>query len=90
MDPINIKQLHAFSELIIQTTNAGMEPDIDMDPLNFYTFTGKEKVFDLIYRPETTKMLKRARTVGCQVCNGYKMLEYQAYHQFKAFAGKDV
>lgn len=89
LDPINIKQLHAFSELIIQTTNAGMEPDIDMDPLNFYTFTGKEKVFELIYRPETTKMLKRARTAGCQVCNGYKMLEYQAYHQFKAFAGKE-
>ncbi|UTC65582.1 type I 3-dehydroquinate dehydratase [Treponema sp. OMZ 788] len=89
LDPINIKQLYNFSELIIQTTNAGMEPNLDVDPLSFYTFTGKEKVFELIYRPETTKLLKRARTAGCRVCNGYKMLEYQAYHQFKAFAGKE-
>ncbi len=85
LDPVNIKQLCAYSDLIIQTTTAGMEPDVEKDPLSFYTFKGKEKIFDLIYRPETTKLLKRARAAGCRVCNGYKMLEYQAHYQFKAF-----
>ncbi|WP_024466608.1 type I 3-dehydroquinate dehydratase [Treponema pedis] len=89
LDPINIKQLYSYSDLIIQTTVAGMEPDIETDPLSFYTFKGKEKIFDLIYRPETTKLLKRARAAGCEVCNGYKMLEYQAHHQFKLFTGKE-
>lgn len=89
LDPINIKQLSAYSDLIVQTTNAGMEPNTKTDPLNFYTFTGKEKIFELIYRPEETVLLKRAKEAGCQVCNGYKMLEYQAHHQFKIFTGVD-
>lgn len=89
LNPINIKQLSAYSGLIIQTTNVGMEPDLEADPLTFYTFTGKEKIFELIYRPEKTALLKRAEEAGCQTCNGYKMLEYQAHHQFKAFTGTD-
>ncbi len=89
LDTVNIKQLTAYSDLIIQTTIAGMEPNIKEDPLSFYTFKGKEKIFDLIYRPETTQLLKRARAAGCEVCNGYKMLEYQAQNQFKTFAEKD-
>jgi len=89
LNPINIKQLSAYSGLIIQTTNVGMEPDVEADPLTFYTFTGKEKIFELIYRPEKTALLKRAEEAGCQTCNGYKMLEYQAHHQFKAFTGTD-
>lgn len=88
LDTINIKQLSIYSDLIIQTTTVGMEPLTELDPLSFYTFTGKEKIFDIIYRPETTHLLKRARAAGCMVCNGYKMLEYQAHHQFKAFANR--
>ncbi len=85
LDIVNTKELVKYSDLIIQTTVAGMEPNIEEDPLSFYTFSGKEKVFELIYRPETTKLLSRARAAGCQVCNGFKMLEYQAVYQFKAF-----
>ncbi len=89
LDLINAKKLADYSRLIIQTTSAGMEPDTETDPLSFYTFTGKEKVFELIYRPETTKLLGRARNAGCQVCNGFKMLEYQASAQFNLFTKID-
>ncbi len=86
LNVVNTKELVKYSDLIIQTTVAGMEPNIEEDPLSFYTFNGKEKVFELIYRPETTKLLSRARAAGCQVCNGFKMLEYQAVYQFKKFS----
>ncbi len=86
LNVVNTKELVRHSDLIIQTSTAGMEPNIEEDPLSFYTFSGKEKVFDLIYRPETTKLLSRARAAGCQVCNGFKMLEYQAVYQFKKFS----
>lgn len=88
LDPLSIKLVSSYSDLIVQASSAGMEPNTDVDPLSFYTFTGKEKIFDLIYRPMTTKLLERAEAAGCKVCNGYKMLEYQAVYQFKSFAGE--
>ena len=59
-----------------------------IDPINFYNFKGTELVFDIIYKPAVTPVMKRASLAGCRVCNGYKMLEYQAYEQFKLFTGK--
>ena len=57
------------------------------DPIYFYDFRGNELLFDIVYEPSTTPVMKRAALAGCKVCNGYKMLEYQAYEQFKLFTG---
>ncbi len=81
--------LARYSDLIIQTTSAGMLPNADEDPLYFYNFKGHEAVCDIIYTPEKTKMLKRAEAAGCKVSNGLAMLQYQAYDQFKLFTGED-
>ena len=47
-------------------------------------------IFDIIYTPAVTPIMKRASLSGCKTCNGYKMLEYQAYEQFKLFTGRDM
>ncbi len=72
-----------YSDLIVQATSAGMAGGVQGDPLEFYEFSGKEKVFDLIYKPEKTALLARAEAAGCQTINGYKMLRYQASGQYK-------
>jgi 3-dehydroquinate dehydratase/shikimate dehydrogenase len=79
--------LENFSDVIIQTTNVGMSPDTDADPVDFYSFSGHEAVYDVIYHPEKTRMLKRAEKAGCKICNGYSMLKYQAYLQYELFTG---
>ena len=87
-----IEKLHEYSNLIIQTTPVGMNFDAvseEIDPIPFYSFDGTELLFDLIYKPAITPLMKRASLAGCRVCNGYKMLEYQAYEQFKLFTGID-
>ena len=88
-----IAKLDEYSSLIIQTTSVGMNPSSDNpennDPLHFYEFRGNEMLFDLIYTPKVTPVMKRANKAGCKTCNGYKMLEYQAYEQFKLFTGID-
>ncbi|MDR3284753.1 MAG: type I 3-dehydroquinate dehydratase [Treponema sp.] len=83
--------LEQYSNLIIQTTPVGMNADpLDKsaDPLSFYYFTGNEAVFDVIYTPEMTPVLTRAKKAGCRVCNGRSMLDYQGYEQFKIFTGE--
>ena len=81
--------LNDYTEVIIQTTSIGMNSDGSIskknDPLYFYDFTGKEMLFDFVYTPDITPVMKRAVLAGCKVCNGYKMLEYQAEMQFNLF-----
>lgn len=88
-----IPQLERYSDIIIQTTNVGMnsedEPNKENNPLWFYQFKGHEKLFDIVYDPQETAIMKVAAAAGCKVCNGYSMLKYQGYRQFKYFTGVD-
>ncbi|MCL2478227.1 MAG: type I 3-dehydroquinate dehydratase [Treponema sp.] len=89
LDSHGIKIMEKHTDLIIQTTTVGMDPDVDGDPLKFYSFTGKELVFDLIYKPVKTKCLARAEAAGCKVINGYDMLLRQARYQYQYFMEKE-
>ena len=79
--------LTTHSDVIVQTTNAGMHPQEDIDPLWFYEYTGREIVYDVIYAPTATKLLQKAASMGCRTLNGEQMLLEQAYLQFKLFTG---
>ncbi|MDR2245897.1 MAG: type I 3-dehydroquinate dehydratase [Treponema sp.] len=88
-DSEGVELVEKFSDIIIQTTSAGMEPFIDADPLEDYKFSGREKVMDIIYKPERTRLLLRAMKAGCPVLNGYDMLRRQAMYQYRFFIGTD-
>ncbi len=91
LDETAVPLLERYSDLIIQTTSVGMgcagPSDSTTDPLYFYGFQGHEAVYDVIYSPELTPLLARAKEAGCRVSNGLSMLRYQAYRQFKLFTG---
>jgi 3-dehydroquinate dehydratase/shikimate dehydrogenase len=76
--------------LVVQTSSAGMEPATDVDPLPHYRFTGGETVYELIYAPEETVLLRRARLAGCRTIGGAAMLRAQAERQFLLFTGREV
>lgn len=94
LSPSSLPLLEKYSDIIIQTTNVGLyskgSPSPENNPLWFYKFCGKERVFDIIYTPEVTSLMKVAAEAGCKVCNGYSMLKYQGFEQFKYFTGKEV
>ena len=87
-----VRALRKYSDLIIQTTSVGMNAappsTAENDPLSFYAFTGKEMLFDIIYVPSVTPIMRRASEVGCKVCNGWDMLRFQGYEQFELFTGE--
>ena len=89
----NLDLLERYSDIIIQTTNVGMNSDgvstKETNPIWFYKFKGNEHLFDIVYDPEETPVMSVARAAGCKVTNGYAMLKYQAYRQFKYFTGAD-
>ena len=89
LDGRGAELIEKYSDIIIQTTSMGMEPKSDEDPLEFYKFSGREAVMDLIYKPEKTICLERAEKAGCRILNGSDMLFRQARSQYSYFMGRD-
>ncbi|MBS1774514.1 MAG: shikimate dehydrogenase [Bacteroidetes bacterium] len=70
--------------LIINTTPLGMHPDIEQHPLIPYEhLTPQHLLYDLIYNPEETLFLRKAKERGAQIKNGYEMLVLQAEESWK-------
>jgi 3-dehydroquinate dehydratase / shikimate dehydrogenase len=80
------ERIRSHSELLVQTTNQGMTPNEDRDPIVFYDFAGHETVYDLVYTPERTRLLTRAESAGCPIISGKEMFIGQAEAQAQLFA----
>lgn len=79
--------LHAkTADLIVNCTPVGMK-DSDPELLPQNVFNGKQFVFDLIYNPAETRLLKDAKMAGCGTINGLGMLVYQGALAFERWTG---
>ena len=71
-------------QIIINTTPLGTFPDItECPPIDYSLFTKNHIAFDLVYNPEETTFLRRAKENGAQIKNGEQMLVYQAEKAWK-------
>ena len=66
------------TQVIINTTPVGMFPNVNACPIDVTRFTKLESVFDCIYNPKTTVLVKMARERGINAENGLYMLIEQA------------
>ena len=71
------RPLTAGFDLIVNAT--------PVDPVEDYSFSGSEMVYDLRYEPPMTPLMERAKKAGCKVENGYSMLVAQAKRQLEIF-----
>ncbi len=78
-------ELGVYGDLIVQTSSVGMHPDLEGDPIPAYRFGGTETVYDIIYTPPMTPILKRAEQAGCATVNGSGMFDAQADAQYRLF-----
>lgn len=71
-------------QIIINCTPIGTSPNInDFPPIPYQYFTEKHIAFDLIYNPEETQFLKKAKENGAIIKNGLEMLKFQAEKAWK-------
>jgi len=67
--------------LVINTTPVGMKPNIEESPLSKdISFYSNNIVYDLIYNPWQTVLLKRADECGAKTINGFPMLIAQGLY----------
>lgn len=76
--------------LLVNTTSVGMHPDVNASPLSKECFHNKMTVFDAIYNPAETKLLRHAKKAGCKIQNGLRMLLYQGLESFKYWTGVEA
>jgi 3-dehydroquinate dehydratase/shikimate dehydrogenase len=74
-------------DLLVNATSAGMEPQADETPWPGARFDGR-LVYDLVYNPQETRLLREARAAGCATLGGLDMLVAQAAQQFELWTGR--
>ncbi len=76
-------------DLLLNATSLGLKPD-DPLPLDTQTFvlTRAAAVYDMIYRPAETPLLRLARAAGCRTANGLGMLLYQGARALEIWSGR--
>ena len=81
----------AIADVIINCTPVGMHPNVDDTPLPPAAFPRPGIVlFDTIYHPENTMLLKLARERQATTITGVEMFLRQAALQFKIYTGLDA
>ena len=73
-------------ELLVNTTPLGMTPNVETCAWD-WGFPPGAFVYDLVYNPPETLLMKRARTAGLQASNGLGMLIEQAALAFELWTG---
>ncbi len=72
--------------LVVNTTSVGLNPS-DPPPIDPRLLQPGALVYDLIYRPRETALLREAKRRGCRVMGGLGMLLYQGALAFELWTG---
>jgi len=81
---------HSVSpDLLVNCTPVGMHPNVDETPFEKHHLRPCMVVFDAVYNPENTLLIKQARQQHCKVITGLDMFVRQACLQFKLFTGRE-
>jgi shikimate dehydrogenase len=79
------------ADLLVNTTPLGMHPEINKSPLPDKIKLPKTLlVYDLVYNPAETKLLKTAKAAGCKAVSGLGMLVRQGAVAFTVFTGEEA
>ena len=77
------------AEVLVNCTPVGMHPDVDETPFDKLHMRPAATVFDAVYNPEQTLLIKDAQSRNCKVVTGVEMFVRQACLQFQYFTGQE-
>ncbi len=81
-------------QVFVNCTSVGMHPNVDETPIPSAATTRGwgpgTTVFDTVYTPAQTRLLREARAAGCVTISGVEMFVRQAAAQFKLWTGQEA
>ncbi|KAF0244527.1 MAG: 3-dehydroquinate dehydratase / shikimate [Planctomycetota bacterium] len=76
-------------DVLVNTTSVGMEPGVDETPFAAAGLPAGCAVYDCVYNPRETRLLREAAAKGCRAISGVGMFVGQAARQWKTWFGKE-
>ncbi|MEP7272454.1 MAG: shikimate dehydrogenase [Acidobacteriota bacterium] len=78
------------ADVVVNCTPVGMHGHSEeRSPLPRWSLDGVKLVYDLVYNPVETVLLRDARRMGCKMLGGGAMLEAQAAEQYRLWTGEE-
>ena len=76
------------ADILINTTPLGMFPNVDeMPPVDLKLLPEGALVYDIVYNPVETKLLRTAKELGYPTLNGMSMLLLQGQESYRLYTG---
>lgn len=75
------------ADILINTTPVGMTPDVEGTPVDESLIRPGTLVFDTVYNPLRTRLLREAEEAGARTLSGLRMLVYQGAAAFRLWTG---
>jgi shikimate dehydrogenase len=76
------------ADILVNTTSVGMSPNDDKSPVPAELIKADLTVYDVIYNPIKTKLLKDAEAAGVKIISGIDMLVWQGILAFEKWTGR--
>ncbi|MDP2217845.1 MAG: shikimate dehydrogenase [Methanolobus sp.] len=83
----NLRALIGKSDILVNCTVLGMHPDTERTIATSEDMHPDLTVFDIVYNPLETRLLKEAKLAGAKPVNGVMMLVYQGAEAFRIWTG---
>ena len=83
----SLARVMAYADIIINCTPVGMHPQEDVSIIPIELFRDGQAVFDVVYNPINTKLIRDAKSRGLIAVSGVEMFINQAAMQFEYFTG---
>lgn len=82
-----LREVVSGADLVVNTTSVGMYPDVDGIPIPPELLRRNLLVYDLVYNPARTRLVREAEERGARAITGLKMLVYQGALSFEIWTG---
>ena len=86
----NLQKAIAKADIVVNATIVGMSPDTDQTPVPAEMLSANLTVFDIVYNPLQTELLREAKTAGAITISGLDMLVWQGAISFEKWTGQHL
>jgi shikimate dehydrogenase len=84
----NLSKVLDRADVLVNTTSVGMIPDMDITPVPARLLKPGLIVFDIVYNPLKTRLLRESEAIGGKTISGIEMLVWQGALAFEKWTGR--
>ena len=84
----NLAKVLTKADILLNATNAGMSPNTEETPVDADLLRPELVVYDIVYNPSKTRLLREAEMINAKTIGGLDMLTWQGALAFQMWTGR--